>query len=106
MLPKKERLNLKKDCNKKIFKARNTTNSHFRVHFRKGGSFKAAAVVPVKQVNKAALRNQIKRKIYAVIEQHPIRRQNLHLLVMLISPILDDFKQIEGSLKEILNRLV
>jgi ribonuclease P protein component len=105
MLPKRERLNLKKGVSKNIFRARSLTNSYFRVYFRKSDSFKAAAVVPVKQIKKAAQRNQLKRKVYAVLEKSTLRRKKLHLLVMLVKPIADDFSLINQELQTILDKV-
>ncbi|MEA2056402.1 MAG: ribonuclease P protein component [Patescibacteria group bacterium] len=73
MLPKNKRLNLGKKEGYSIFSSslsKSFKTTHFKIFYRKAKVFKTAVIIPKKNVQKAVLRNKLKRKIYGIIEEN------------------------------------
>jgi ribonuclease P protein component len=93
MLPKKQRLNLEKTKNRDIFSSSNKFKTNrFLVFYRSGKTFKASAVVPKKKIPLAVDRNRIKRKIYAILEKHQIRKNKIEIVILLTASISSEAK--------------
>ncbi len=108
MLPKDSRLNLVKPINRRIFKEDFKQSNHFKLYYRQSLSndFKAAVVIPVKIINKAAHRNKLRRLLYSTIETHSIKNCGLELVVMMIKKPVKNEKRLKEELGVLLNKLI
>lgn len=107
MLSKNSRLNLSRPENKRIFKESFKESGHFKVYYRcaPNKAFKAAAIVPVRLVKKAARRNWLRRQIYTILASHPVRNSELELVVMLINNLPENRAKITKELGGLLGQL-
>lgn len=109
MLPKKNRLNLKKQNNRNLFRKKiiESESIKYFADNSKNSNFKSAVVVSKKAYNKAFQRNKLRRKLYQIIQTHPVKKLpiNLVLLVYKKSEHEQDLEEImvKENLDKILN---
>ena len=84
MLPKSNRLNLKTEPGREIFKYKTNSTDVLDIFFNKKdkSTFRAAVVVPVKTNKLAVDRNKTKRAIFNLIKNHNISKKPADLLIL------------------------
>lgn len=84
MLPKSNRLNLKTELGREIFKYKASSTDTLDIFFNKKdkNTFRAAVVVPVKTNKLAVNRNKTKRAIFNLIKNHEISKKPADLLIL------------------------
>jgi ribonuclease P protein component len=102
MLPKKNRLNLKKQENRKLFRKKIAESGSIKyfADIADDNSFKAAVVVSIKACNKAAHRNKLRRKIYQIIEQHAVRNLPIELILLVYKKVEFSEEKLEQDIVE------
>lgn len=103
MLPKKNRLNLKLEKNRRLFKNLRYDSFGIKYYVQKNEElrFQAAAVPSVKNFNKAVERNKVRRIVYQVVDSHPIKNLSVKLvLVVYGKKILTDSAEVEKDIRK------
>jgi ribonuclease P protein component len=105
MLPKKNRLNLKEQQNRELFRKKITESDSIKyfADIANDNSFKVAVVVPTKVYNKAFLRNKLRRKIYQIIEKHLIKNLSIELILLVYKQLELSEEKLEQDIQEKLN---
>ncbi len=108
MLPKKQRLNLAESKNKKIFKDLSRKSPHFKFYSRQAleNTFKAAVVIPVKTVRKAAHRNKLRRWVYEIVEKHPVKNESLELVIVCSKRPEFNFAKVKKEVETALDNII
>jgi ribonuclease P protein component len=108
MLRKSQRLNLSLPQNRKIFREKHLSSKNLTLYFRNANQFKAAVVIPKKNVPLAVDRNQVRRILYIQIRQCEKLCANKEILILYRSPNSlrekDKRKMIEKELGELLKK--
>lgn len=105
MLPKKNRLNLKEQQNRELFRKKITESDSIKyfADIANDNSFKVVVVVPTKVYNKAFLRNKLRRKIYQIIEKHLIKNLSIELILLVYKQLELSEEKLEQDIQEKLN---
>ncbi len=117
MLPKKQRLNLSKQENRRVFKNQVYNGRVLKAYAQKIGSeFKAAAVAPKSKIKSAVDRNKIRRTIYTAIgqflkeaaESGQIKNnQGIKIIFLVKTKIADaEFKELTKEVKQGLKEII
>lgn len=107
MLAKKNRLNLADPAARSIFKEANKKFSeHFIFFYRKNSKeFKATVVIPKQKVKLAVKRNQLKRKVYQIIQESVLTELTLEIVILLKKTDKFGFDDLKKEISPVINEI-